>query len=495
MIGSTPRPSASASVGRTLAISSLAVFAVFLDTSVLFVAFPDIIASFPDVGAAQLSWVLNAYTIVLAALLIPAGKLADRHGHRRMFLVGSAVFTLASASCAVAPGSGALVAARVLQAVGAAALVPSSLALVLRATPRERIPVSLAIWGATGAIAGALGPTLGAALIEAGGWRWVFVLNLPVGVLTVVAGRRVLAESRDPSARIPASLGGVLLVVASVLVTLGLVRGDDWGWTSAATLGSVAAGIVVLGLFVVHQRRTSAPTVDLALFMVRNFRWGNAATVAFSVVFTAMFLSSILFLTEVWGWSVLRAGFGVAPGPLMVAVLAPFMGRWAVRIGQRPLLVAGGLAFAVGGLWRLVLLDATPDYVGAYLPPMVFTGLGVALCLPQLSSVVGQALPPDRLGVGGAVNQALRQFAGTVGVATTIGLTAGATGLADAVTRFDRVWWVLVVGGLATTACSLPLRTRPMRSGHALGATGDAPSAGTVTPTGVVAPSPVIAGD
>jgi EmrB/QacA subfamily drug resistance transporter len=444
-----------------LFVSSLAVFAVFLDTTVLFVAFPDITASFPAVAPQQLSWVLNGYTIVFAALLIPMGKLADRRGHKTMFLAGSMLFTAASLLCAVAPEPWTLVAARVLQAVGAAILVPSSLALVLRATPRHRVPVALAIWGATGAVAGAVGPTLGAALVEAGGWRWVFVVNLPVGILTVWLGRRELVETRDPSSRIPAPLGVGLLVLGSVLVTLGLVRGEDWGWTSSGVLVSTAAGVGVLGLFLVHQSRTAAPTIDLALFSIRNFRWGNAATVAFSVAFTAMFLSSILFLTMVWNWSILRAGLGVAPGPLMVAVLAPFMGKLAARIGQRPLLIVGGIVYAVGAVLRLVMLGAEVAYVRDYLPSMIFTGFGVALCLPQLSSVVGQALPPDRLGVGGAVNQALRQFAGTVGVALTIGLTATAVDLPSAVAAFDRVWWVLLVGGLLTTLCAMPLRTRP----------------------------------
>ncbi|TVR23157.1 MAG: DHA2 family efflux MFS transporter permease subunit [Ilumatobacter sp.] len=443
----------------TLFVSSLAVFAVFLDTTVLFVAFPDITASFPDVAPQQLSWVLNGYTIVFAALLIPMGKLADRRGHRSLFLAGSVVFTTASLLCAVAPDPWTLVAARVFQAVGAAMLVPSSLALVLRATPRHRVPVALAIWGATGAVAGAVGPTLGAALVEVGGWRWVFVINLPVGILTVVLGRRALVESRDQTSLIPAPAGVVLLVLGSVLVTLGLVRGEDWGWLSAGVLGTTLGGAAVLALFVLHQSRTRRPTIDLALFSIRNFRWGNLATIAFSVAFTAMFLSSILFLTNVWQWSILRAGLGVAPGPLMVAVLAPFMGRWAAKIGQRPLLIAGGAIYAFGAVLRLVMLDGEVAYVRDYLPSMIFTGLGVALCLPQLSSVVGQALPPDRLGVGGAVNQALRQFAGTVGVALTIGLTATAVDLPSAVAAFDRVWWVLVVGGVLTTVCSLPLRT------------------------------------
>lgn len=446
-----------------LFVASLAVFAVFLDTTVLFVAFPSIAASFPSVPAADLSWVLNGYTIVFAAALVPLGRLADRWGHKAMFLAGSIGFTLASLLCAVAPGPWLLIAARVLQAAGGAALVPSSLALVMRATPRERLPVALAVWGATGAVAGAVGPTLGAALIEACGWRWVFLINLPVGALTVALGRGRLVESRDPDSVMPAPLGVLLLTVGAVLVTLALVLGEAWGWTSRDTLGSLLAGLVVLGLFVAHQARTRAPTIDLSLFASRNFSWANAASVTFGAAFTAMFLASVLFLTSVWQWSILQAGFGIAPGPLLVAVLAPRLGRLAARIGQRPLLVAGGLLFALGGAWRLVMLGATPNYARDYLPSMLLTGVGVALCLPQLSSVVGQALPGNRLGVGNAVHQALRQFAGTVGVALAIGLTAGASGLADALARFDRVWWLMVAGGVATALCCLPLRTGPTR--------------------------------
>ena len=316
---------------RTLLIASVAAFAVFLDTTALFVAFPDITTSFPDVAPSQLSWVLNGYTIVFAALLVPLGKLADRRGHKQMFLAGVALFTAASMLCAIAPNPALLVAARAVQAVGGAALVPSSLALILRSTPRERIPISAAIWGATAALAGAVGPTLGAALVEWGGWRWVFVINLPVGVATIVMGRRSLRESRDPESMLPAPLGVGLLVAGSVLLTLGLVRGDDWGWTSGGTVASIVGGLVVLCAFVAHQGRTSAPAMDLSLFESHNFRWANAATIVFGIAFSAMFLSSILFLTSVWHWSILEAGFGVAPGPLLVALLAPSFGKLAAR--------------------------------------------------------------------------------------------------------------------------------------------------------------------
>jgi EmrB/QacA subfamily drug resistance transporter len=449
--------------GLTLAVSGLAVLAVFLDTTVLFVAFPDIAATWPDVDASALSWVLNGYTIVFAALLVPFGRLADRRGHKSLFLAGSIAFTLASLLCAIAPSPWLLVAARVLQAGGGAALIPASLALVLRASPPERIPVALAIWGAMGAVAGAVGPTLGAAVVESVGWRWVFVLNLPIGILTVVAGRRVLVESRDPSTPLPAPVGVALIIAASGLVALGLVQSGEWGWADPRTVTAIVAGFVLLAAFVAHQRRTSAPAIDLALFDIGNYRWGNVATFAFGIVFSAMFLSSILFLTEVWGYSILRAGFAVAPGPALVAVLAPRMGHLAGRIGQRPLLVVGGLVFAAGGAFRLTQLGGDPAYVADYLPSMLLTGVGVALCLPQLSSVIGQALPPNRLGVGGAANQAVRQFGGTFGVALAVGFVGTPAGLADALDRFDRVWWLLVVGALATSLASLPLRTGAVR--------------------------------
>ncbi|MEM1332258.1 MAG: DHA2 family efflux MFS transporter permease subunit [Actinomycetota bacterium] len=445
---------------RTLAVASLAVFAVFLDTTVLFVAFPDIVASFDDVPTSQLSWVLNAYTIVLAALLVPAGKLADRLGHKRAFLVGSVLFTAASVACGLAPTAPILIVFRVVQAVGGATLIPSSFALILRAFPPAKIPVAIALWGATGAVAGAVGPTLGAALVEWADWRWVFLVNLPIGAFTVWVGRRHLQESRDPASVVPAPLGVVLVIAASALVALGLVQSESWGWADARTIGSLLIGLVLLAAFVLHQRTTTAPAVDLALFAARDFRWGNLATFAFGTAFTAMFLSSILFLTEVWGYSILRAGFAVAPGPAFVAVLAPRFGALAAQIGQRPLLTVGGAVFAVGGVWRLLALDGSPSYVVDYLPSMLFTGVGVALCLPQLSSVVAQSLPPDRLGVGGGVNQAIRQFGGTLGVALTIALIATPTSLADALQHFDLVWWVLIVGGVATSILSVPLTPR-----------------------------------
>ncbi|MGB0111826.1 MAG: DHA2 family efflux MFS transporter permease subunit [Ilumatobacteraceae bacterium] len=456
----TPPAQFDAAHGRTtLAIAALATLATFLDTTILYVAFPDITATFTDASSSTLSWVLNAYTIVFAALLVPAGKLADRLGHRRAFLAGSALFTLASMACGLAPNVDVLIVFRVLQAIGAAVLIPSSLALVMRAFPREKVPQAVAIWGAAGAVAGALGPTLGAAIVDGLGWRWAFYINLPIGLFTVVAGYRNLRESADPLVRIPSFVGVVMIAGAAAVLSYAVVESENVGWASAQTGMTIAIGVTLLGAFIAHQRRTDAPALDLELFRIRNFSWGNLSAFAFGLAFSAMFFGSILFLTNIWGWSIIKAGFGVAPGPALVAILAPRAGKLAAQIGQRPIIIVGGIFYAIGGLYRIVALGADADYWVDYFPSMIFTGIGVALCLPQLSSAVAQALPANRIGVGGAALQAVRQFGGTFGVALTIAFLGSPAGLTDALVRFDRIWWIIVAGGVLTSLLAVPLRT------------------------------------
>lgn len=463
---------------RTLTIASLATLATFLDTTILYVAFPDISATFAEADAAELSWVLNAYTIVFAALLIPAGKLADRIGHRRVFLAGSAAFTAASVACGLAPTAEVLIGFRVVQAAGAAALIPTSLALVMHAFAHDQLPRAVAIWGVAGAVAGALGPTLGAAIVETLGWRWAFFINLPIGLYTILDGRRQLHESSDPGTRVPSLVGVALVASAAGVISYALVDTNRHGWASTRTLAVLAAGMLLLVAFVAHQRRTDAPSLDLELFRIRNFAWGNVAMLVFGTAFSALFFGSILFLTEVWGWSILQAGFGVAPGPMMVALVAPRAGTLAGRIGQRPLLLAGGLLYAASGLYRLVFLGADVSYLVDYFPSMALSGLGVGLVFPQLSSVVAQALPENRRGVGGAALQAGRQFAGTFGVAITIAFVTRRTDLADALAAFDRLWLLILVGGVLTSLLALPMRTRP---------------APVPTPLSTAAPAPSIA--
>ena len=441
-----------------LASTGLAVFAVFLDTTILFVAFPSISADFRDVAPSTMSWVLNAYTVVFAALLIPAGRFADRIGRRRLFMAAVIGFTAASALCGIAPSVELLVVARILQAAAAAAMVPASLALVLQTFPREKVPVAVAIWGAVGAVAGAAGPTVGALVVDHLSWRWAFLINLPVGIVSSLLGRRVLPEGREAHpGRLPDPLGIVLLGGSLALLAYSIVQTEEWGWGSARFAGTFAAGALVLGAFVFRCRKVAVPLLDLDMFRSRNFSVVNAATVVFATGFNAMFLGNVLFLTRVWGYSILRAGLAISIGPAIVALTAPWFGKLAGRIGQRKLLIPGGLVWAAAGVWLLMVAGTSPQWVTQYLPATVMSAFGVALCLPQLSSAAVQGLPRDQFGSGSAVNQAIRNLGATFGVALVVAFTTGASA-EDALDHFRRVWWLLVVSGLLITAITSRLR-------------------------------------
>jgi EmrB/QacA subfamily drug resistance transporter len=407
-----------------------------------------------------MSWVLSGYTLAFAALLVPAGRLADRWGRKSMFLGGLATFTAASALCGLAPTATTLIAARVLQAVGAAAITPSSLALVLRSTPKERVPIAIAVWASMGAVAAAIGPTIGGLLVDGFGWRSVFYLNLPFGVLGVIAGRRILVESREANpGPFPDLVGSALLALSVGSVSYALVQSDQWGWIDARTVGAIAAGVVLAVLFVVRSRLQAAPALDLSLFRIPSFRWGNFATAIFGLSFTAMFLADVTYLTSVWGWGVVKAGVAMMPGPTIVLLFARRFGRLAVRVGTRPLIILGGLIYAAGGLLLIAAVDTTPNYAASTLPAAILTGFGVALALPQLSSATVQQLPADRYALGSAVNQTMRQLGATLGVALVVSFIAGATP-GDALSRFHRAWWLIVACGVLTSVVAIALPRR-----------------------------------
>jgi len=444
---------------RILGWTSLAVFMTLLDTTILFVAFPSIRASFPSVSAANLSWILNAYTIVYAALLVPAGRLADLVGRRRVFLLGVGVFTLGSAACAAAPSPAWIVAGRVFQAAGGAMLTPSSLALVLAGFPRSKRSLAVGLWAAIGALAAAVGPSAGSAIIQYGGWRWAFLLNVPIGLAAVVIGKRVLAESRDPDAReVPDAVGAILLMAGIGLLALGLVRGREWA--APAILACLTAALALLAWFWIRSRRVPSPALDVSLFESKSFLFANIATLVFGATFSAMFLGSVLFLTGVWGYSILQAGLGMSPGPLLVMAVAPVTGRLGGRLGHRALIVPGGVIFALGFLWRYLATSPTPHYVAEWLPPMVLSGIGVGLVLPALAAASTWSLPPNRFAVGSGANQAIRQMGSVLGVGAVVALAGSAHG-PGALRAFSRVFLLLALGGLSTALIAAAIDTRP----------------------------------
>ena len=440
-----------------LGVASLAAFMVFLDTQVLFIAFDDLRSSFPAVSFATMSWTLSAYTIALAAALVPAGRLADRYGRKRVFQIGLVAFTLASALCAAANSPFLLVVFRVVQALGAAALVPASLALVLSVFPNEKVPAAVAIWGAVGALSAAVGPTIGGLLVDQWGWRSVFLVNLPVGIVALVLASRVMRESKEAvHARFPDPVGILLLAGALSLLALGIVQSNQWHWGSVRTIGTLSAGFVVLAVFVVRTLDHPHPALDLTLFGARSFRWANIATAAFTIGFTGMFFAQVLFLTQVWGYGIVKTGVAMMPGPVVVMVLAPYFGRLAGRVGQRTLLVPGGLIYAASGVYFIAAVTVEPHWTREMLPGALLAGLGVSLVIPHLTSAAVQGLPADQFGAGSAVNQAIRQFGATFGVALTVALL-GAVTPDNVLGKFQDVWWMLAICGVLTSAAAMAL--------------------------------------
>lgn len=437
---------------RILAITSLAVFAVMLDALVLFVAFPAMQRSFNAVSEAQLSWVLNAYTIVYAALLVPAGRIADLIGRKRIFLAGVVVFTTASVLCGLAASPTWLVAIRVAQAIGGAMLSPTSLALTLAAFPANKRAIAVTLWAAVGAVAVVAGPPLGALIIQFFGWPGIFFLNVPIGIAAFILGQRFLAESRDAtSGALPDPLGVVLLITGAALIAFGIVQSEAWGWRNVGVLSALLVGVGVLIAFIAQSRRSSSPPLDLTLFANTTFWRANLATFLFNIAFTGMFFSSVLFLTHLWNFTLLQAGLAITPGPLMVVLGAPIAGRIAARRGHRVLLVPGGILYAAGALLLLLTASATPQFVHVWLPANLLAGLGVALILPILSSAAVQHLPADKLAVGSGVNQAIRQFGTVFGVAITVALLGQANNLA----LFSRVWVMMIGSGILVSVISL----------------------------------------
>jgi EmrB/QacA subfamily drug resistance transporter len=406
---------------KVLAVTSVAVFMSFLDVTIVNIAFPNIQRSFPGDSFAGLSWILNGYNVVFAALLVPAGRLGDRLGRRRIFFVGLTVFLGASAVCGVAPSVPVLVGARVVQAAGAALIVPSSLALVLPEFPLHRRATATAIWSAAGAVAAATGPSLGGVLVHATSWRWVFYVNLAIGLPALIPARRLLTETkRDTEGAIPDVLGAGLLVVGVGAVALGLVQGHAWGWGGGRVLGAVAGGLAVLAVFLVRSARHPAPVVELALFRVRSFSVSVAAVFVYAMGFYALLLSNILFLTGVWHYSILRAGFAVTPGPLTAAAMGVLGGVLSDRFGQRAVAIPGGLLFGAGCALFALRLGATPHYASVFLIATLTTGAGVGLTFASLGSAAVAELPPSRFATGSAVSNCLRQVGAVLGISALV---------------------------------------------------------------------------
>jgi len=471
-------------------VTALGAFVVSLDLSIVNVAFPAMEASFPSVSRSLLAWVITGYSVVFGSLLVVGGRTADRVGRRRVFFVGIAVFTVGSALCGLAPTVPLLIAGRLLQGAGAAFALPASLGLLLGVTPAGKRSQTVALWGGIGALAVATGPSLGALIITLGGWRWAFVINIPVGILTLAWGRTVLVEAREAGDRpTPDYLGVVLIAAALASLVLAISQGPTWGWDDPRVLAAFAVAAVAGPAFVYRSAHHPEPVLDLRLFASRSFRASNVGTVFYAMGFFAMLLGNILFLVGVWHYSILRAGLSVTPGPIVVAVVAGPAGRLAGRIGFRIPLVVGAAVFAGSLVWFALGVGPTPDYVGMWLPATLLLGLGIGLTFPVISAAAVSSLPPDRLAVGSAVNQTSRQVGGALGVAVLVAILGEPATEALALASFRHLWLFAAAMGALSGVVALFQPGRPGRAGSAVAGPSGRRVSGVEVASGVEAAS------
>lgn len=405
---------------------ALGVFMSSLDLFIVNLAFPSISRGFHVSGLGELSWVLNGYTIVFAATLVPAGRWADRIGRRRSYVAGLTVFSLASAACGVAPGVGFLVAARVVQAVGAGVMVPASLSLLLAVVAPARRPEAIGTWSALGALGAAFGPVVGGLLVQLD-WRLVFWVNLPVGAATAALALRALPESRDAAAtRRPDLVGAAMLAAGVGLVAWALVEAPSWGWGSGRFVAVVVAALVVAGAVVVRCARHAAPVIDLVLLRSRSFDGALVASILYYAGFAAFLLNTVEFLTGVWHYSPIRAGLAIAPGPLTVLPFARMVApRLAARLGGpgRVAVIGCAVNAAAQAVW-LAGIQVHPAYAGHLLPAQLIGGMGVGLTIPSLLGAGSASLPPARFGAGSGVLNMGRQVGSVLGVAGLVAILA-----------------------------------------------------------------------
>lgn len=412
---------------RILALTSSSTFLVSLDTSIVVVARRAIL---DDLGhATLLTWVFSAYSISYAAGLLTAGRFADVFGRKRSFLRGLTIFSFGSLLCGIAPSAHVLVFARVVQALGGAQLTPASLALVLPEFPVEKRTQAIAIWGATGGLAAALGPSIGGLLVDSFGWRSLFFINVPLTVATVIIGRRVLHESRDENAvRQVDWTSAVLGFTGVALVVLGISQSEEWGWLDTRNLVSIAAGLVLLAAFVLRCSRIESPLLDLSLFKLPFVVAANISGVLFSVGFIGMWLLNTTWLQAVWGYSVAESGLATMPGPGVAAFMAPFAGRLANRFGHARVLFVGACLLSLGTIGLTTGIPVEPDYWGHYFGWMVMTGTGVGLSISTLSSSATAFLKPNQFAMGSALNNTGRQIGTALGAPLSLSIASASLG-------------------------------------------------------------------
>lgn len=444
-----------------LAICCMSLFIVGLDATVVNIALPSIRSDLAA-SVSQLQWTIDAYSLTLASLLLLSGSMADRFGRARVFQLGLALFTLGSLLCSIAPSVQALIAFRVVQAIGGSMLNPVAMSIIRNTftDPRERAQ-AIGIWGGVIGVSMALGPVLGGLLVESIGWRAIFWVNVPVGIAAIALTARFVPESRAPRPRRVDPAGQVLVVLLLSSLTYAIIEAPSHGWTSPASLALFGASLASLALLIVCELRREEPLIELRFFRSAPFSGATAIAVAAFAALGAFLFLNTLYLQEARGLSPLTAGLWTLPMAAMTVVFGPLSGRMVGRFGGRPSLVGGGAGMALAGL-LLTSVSATTSFTHLFVAYVLF-GIGFGLVNPPITNTAVSGMPADQAGVAAAVASTSRQIGQSLGVAVAGAVAvpaALATGAVDIATSAHVGWWIVAGCGGLVLALGLATTTR-----------------------------------
>ena len=402
--------------GKALLLTSAATFMAFLDTTIVNVAFPALHEDFPAESVTNLTWVVTSYGILFAALLTPAGRFADILGRKKLFLWSVGLFSIASLACAVAPNVGALIAARAVQGIGSAGMIPAALGIVLSETPAEKRSEAIGMWGAAGSMAAAAGPSLGGLLVSEIDWRAVFILNIPIG-LAVILGAKSLPNRPVEKSPLPDLVGTATVTLGIAGVVIGLTKGGDWGWDQARTWIWIGAGVLLIAYSLLRSRSHPAPAVETKLWGTSMFAAANLTAFLLGAGLFVWFLSGPLYLTTIWHYSVLKAGLAVTPGAVLSAVAAISVGRRLKPAQQRPVVIVAAVVFLGLSIWAYSGLGSDREFLALWLPYGAFGGAAIGAALTSVTTAASISVHPLKFATGTGMATTARQFGGSVGVA------------------------------------------------------------------------------
>jgi NTE family protein len=429
--------------------SSLSALVVSINLSVMSVAFDALGTSFPNAKLSTLGWVLSVYTIVFGAFLVPAGRLADHLGRRRIFLAGLVIFSVASLVAAVAPAIWIVIAGRVGQGIGAACLVPSTLGLLLDALPVEKRASATAAYSVLASVGGIAGPTLGAFLVDNWGWRAAFYVAPVFAIASWLTGWRSLPEHRERrTGPLPDLLGAGLVIISLTSLSFGILQSRDWGWTHPLVAGALVVAVATVPIFFRRCARHPVPVLPIQLTRIRSFAWANIASALYGMSTGALLFGIVRFLRQGWGYSLTNSGAGIIPLALASMVASSFAGRAGNRFGERAVAAPACVVIASGMCFLSVRLGTEPAFWSDWVPGAAMIGLGMGITYPMIGSACVRNVAGADLSVASATNRMTLQIGNAIGIAIAIAIIGNAKGR-DIVDPMRHAFVVMAVLALA----------------------------------------------